>query len=157
MAKEIERKFLVIGAEWKHGASGVSYRQGYLSTVKERTVRVRTAGNKGFLTIKGVMVGVTRNEFEYPIPAADANAMMDQLCERPLIEKIRYKISHAGLMWEIDEFFGENIGLVVAEVELQDEQQVIDRPSWVGLEVSGDPRYFNSNLTKMPYARWKPL
>jgi CYTH domain-containing protein len=157
MAKEIERKFLVIGEEWKHGASGVSYRQGYLSTVKERTVRVRTAGDKGFLTIKGVMVGVSRSEFEYPIPAADASAIMDQLCERPLIEKIRYKISHAGLMWEIDEFFGENIGLVVAEVELQDEQQVIDRPSWVGLEVSGDPRYFNSNLTKMPYARWKPL
>ena len=155
MAKEIERKFLVIGEEWKHGTSGVSYRQGYLSTVKERTVRVRTVGDKGFLTIKGVTVGVSRSEFEYPIPTADANAMLDDLCERPLIEKTRYKVQHAGLTWEIDEFFGENRGLIVAEVELKDEQQTFDLPSWVGKEVSGDPRYFNSNLIKTPYTQWK--
>ena len=154
MAKEIERKFLVIGEEWKHGTSGVSYRQGYLSTVKERTVRVRTVGDKGFLTIKGVTVGVSRSEFEYPIPTADANAMLDDLCERPLIEKTRYKVQHAGLTWEIDEFFGENRGLIVAEVELKDEQQTFDLPSWVGKEVSGDPRYFNSNLIKTPYTQW---
>ncbi len=155
MAKEIERKFLVIGEEWKRGTSGVSYRQGYLSTVKERTVRVRTVGDKGFLTIKGVTVGVSRSEFEYPIPTADANAMLDDLCERPLIEKTRYKVQHAGLTWEIDEFFGENRGLIVAEVELKDEQQTFDLPSWVGKEVSGDPRYFNSNLIKTPYTQWK--
>lgn len=155
MAKEIERKFLVVGAEWRHGITGVAYRQGYLSTVKERTVRVRTVGDKGFLTIKGVTVGVSRSEYEYGIPTDDANALLNDLCERPLIEKTRYKIPYGGLTWEIDEFFGENQGLVVAEVELKDEQQAIDRPSWVGQEVSGDPRYFNSNLIKTPYTRWK--
>jgi adenylate cyclase len=155
MAKEIERKFLVNGEEWKRGIAGVAYRQGYLSTVKERTVRVRTVGDKGFLTIKGITVGVSRSEFEYSIPTEDANALLNDLCERPLIEKTRYKIQHGGLTWEVDEFFGENQGLVVAEVELQDEHQTIDRPSWLGQEVSGDPRYFNSNLIKTPYTRWK--
>ena len=155
MAKEIERKFLVLGDGWKRGITGVSYRQGYLSTVKERTVRVRTVGDRGFLTIKGVTVGVTRSEFEYSIPTADANALLNDLCEKPLIEKTRYKIQHAGLTWEIDEFFGENQGLVVAEVELKDEHQAIDRPTWVGKEVSGDPRYFNSNLIKTPFTQWK--
>ena len=155
MAKEIERKFLVLGDGWKRGITGVSYRQGYLSTVKERTVRVRTVGDRGFLTIKGVTVGVTRSEFEYSIPTADADALLNDLCEKPLIEKTRYKIQHAGLTWEIDEFFGENQGLVVAEVELKDEHQAIDRPTWVGKEVSGDPRYFNSNLIKTPFTQWK--
>lgn len=155
MAQEIERKFLVVGDEWKRGVTGVAYRQGYLSTVKERTVRVRTVGDKGFLTIKGVTVGVSRSEFEYAIPTEDANALLNDLCERPLIEKTRYKIPHGGLTWEVDEFFGENQGLVVAEVELSDEHQQIDRPSWIGQEVSGDPRYFNSNLIKTPYTRWK--
>jgi adenylate cyclase len=155
MAKEIERKFLVVGEEWKRGVPGIAYRQGYLSTVKERTVRVRTVGDKGFLTIKGVTVGVSRSEFEYSIPAEDADALLNDLCEKPLIEKNRYKIQHAGLTWEIDEFFGENEGLVVAEVELKDEHQAIERPVWVGAEVSGDPRYFNSNLIKTPYSRWK--
>jgi adenylate cyclase len=155
MAKEIERKFLVVGEEWKRGIEGVAYRQGYLSTVKERTVRVRTVGDKGFLTIKGVTVGVSRSEFEYSIPAEDANALLNDLCEKPLIEKNRYKVKHGGLTWEIDEFFGENQGLIVAEVELTDEHQAIDRPSWVGAEVSGDPRYFNSNLIKTPYTRWQ--
>lgn len=155
MAKEIERKFLVLDDAWKRGVAGVSYRQGYLSTVKERTVRVRTVGGKGFLTIKGVTVGVTRSEFEYTIPTADADALLNDLCEKPLIEKTRYKIQHAGLIWEIDEFFGENQGLVVAEVELNDEHQAIDRPTWVGKEVSGDPRYFNSNLIKTPFTQWK--
>lgn len=155
MAKEIERKFLVLGDGWKRGITGVSYRQGYLSTVKERTVRVRTVGDKGFLTIKGVTVGVTRNEFEYSIPTADADALLNDLCEKPLIEKTRYKVQHAGLTWEIDEFFGENHGLVVAEVELKDEHQAIDRPAWVGKEVSGDARYFNSNLIKTPFTKWK--
>lgn len=154
MGKEIERKYLVKSFEWKNAAKGVSYRQGYLSTVKERTVRVRTVGEKGFLTIKGITVGVTRSEFEYEIPTVDANALLDNLCERPLIEKNRYKVEHAGLTWEIDEFFGENNGLVVAEVELKEENQKIDLPSWVGAEVSGDPRYFNSNLIKHPFTRW---
>lgn len=154
MGKEIERKFLIKNDGWRGLASGVTYRQGYLPTVKERTVRVRTVGGKGFLTIKGVTTGVTRAEFEYEIPATDANAMLDGLCERPLIEKSRCRIEHGGLVWEVDEFFGENQGLVIAEVELAHEGQRIDLPSWVGEEVSDDPRYFNSNLTRNPFTRW---
>ncbi len=154
MAKEIERKFLLSGDEWRAGARGTSYRQGYLSTVKERTVRVRTVGDKGFLTVKGLTRGVERAEFEYEIPVADADAMLDTLCERPLIEKKRYRIEHGGLVWEIDEFFGENAGLLLAEVELEDERQRLDLPKWIGREVSGDPRYFNANLIKNPFTKW---
>ena len=156
MAKEIERKYLLANADWRSGSVGVPYRQGYLSTVKERTVRVRTVGERAFLTIKGVSVGVTRSEYEYEIPVDEANAMLDELCERPLIEKNRHTIVHQGLTWEVDEFFGENAGLIVAEVELADEDQAITLPPWVGVEVSGDARYFNSSLIKNPYLRWKP-
>ncbi|MFH0992677.1 MAG: CYTH domain-containing protein [bacterium] len=155
MGKEIERKFLIKSDEWKSLAKGKYYRQGYLSTVKERVVRVRTISEKGFLTIKGITIGVTRSEFEYEIPAEDANIMLDNLCEKPIIEKYRAKIEHAGLTWEIDEFHGVNEGLVVAEVELSDENVKIDLPAWVGGEVSGDPRYFNSNLIKNPYTTWE--
>ncbi|NLF96631.1 MAG: CYTH domain-containing protein [Candidatus Riflebacteria bacterium] len=155
MGKEIERKYLVRSTEWKNLAKGTSYRQGYLSTVKERTVRVRTIDDKGFLTIKGITVGASRAEYEYEIPAADANAMLSNLCEKPLIEKNRYKIAHAGLTWEVDEFFGDNDGLIVAEVELTSEDQKIELPAWIGEEVTSDPRYFNSNLTKNPYKNWK--
>ncbi len=154
MGKEIERKFLVCGEGYRC-VPGTPYRQGYLSSVKERVVRVRTAGTKGFLTIKGVSVGVTRAEFEYEIPFDEANALLDDICERPLIEKTRYKVPFAGLVWEVDEFHGDNAGLVVAEVELSAEGQAFDKPSWVGEEVSGDPRYFNSNLLKSPYCSWK--
>lgn len=154
MAKEIERKFLVKGTDWKNLAKGTEYRQGYLSTVKERTVRVRTIDNAGYLTIKGISTGATRLEYEYEISVADAHEMLDKLCERPLIEKKRYKIDFGGLVWEVDEFFGENEGLIVAEVELQDENQEIRKPEWIGEEVTGDPRYFNSNLSKVPYKKW---
>jgi adenylate cyclase len=154
MAKEIERKFLVNGLEWKNLAKGTEYRQGYLSTVKERTVRVRTIDNAGYLTIKGISTGATRLEFEYEISVADAHEMLDKLCEKPLIEKKRYKIEHGGLIWEVDEFFGENNGLVVAEVELENENQEISKPEWISKEVTNDPRYFNSNLTKTPYTKW---
>ena len=154
MGKEIERKYLVKNDDWKKLAEGIYYKQGYLSTVKERTVRVRTIGEKGYLTIKGLTVGVTRSEFEYEIPAEEANQMLDNLCERPIIEKLRAKIEYKGLIWEIDEFHGENEGLVVAEVEIKDENQAIDLPEWIGEEVSGDPRYFNSNLIKNPYTKW---
>lgn len=154
MGKEIERKFLVKGEEWKKGAKGTVYRQGYLSSAKERVVRVRTIEDKGFLTIKGITKGVSRSEFEYEISAEDAGIMLDGICEKPLIEKKRYKVPVGGLVFEVDEFFGENAGLVVAEVELQDENQKIDLPAWVGDEVSGDPRYFNSNLIKHPFRKW---
>ncbi|MBI4864841.1 MAG: CYTH domain-containing protein [Candidatus Riflebacteria bacterium] len=154
MGKEIERKFLVRGDEWRKLALGVPYRQGYLSTVKERTVRVRTVGQEGFLTIKGITTGASRAEYEYPIPCSDASELLSNLCEKPLIEKNRYKIAHGGLVWEVDEFFGDNQGLIVAEVELTDEGQTFDRPPWVHDEVTGDPRYFNSNLIKKPFTRW---
>lgn len=154
MAKEIERKFLVKGEKWKVAAKGTVYRQGYLSSVKERVVRVRTIENKGFFTIKGITKGVSRSEFEYEISVEDANIMLDEICEKPLIEKKRYKIAVGALVFEVDEFFGENEGLVVAEVELKDEKQKIELPDWIGAEVSGDPRYFNSNLIQHPYKKW---
>ncbi len=154
MAKEIERKFLVKGEAWKALARGTSYRQGYLNSVKERTVRVRTIDDRGYLTVKGITTGATRSEFEYEIPAADADAMLTDLCEKPLIEKNRYKIPAGKHTWEIDEFFGENQGLVVAEVELASEGQAFEKPDWVGGEVTGDPRYFNSNLIKHPFTKW---
>ena len=146
MAHEIERKFLITGEAWRELAKGTAYRQGYLSTVKERTVRVRTIDDKGFLTIKGITVGATRAEYEYEIPAGDANEMLDDLCEQPIIEKKRYKVPLDGFIWEIDEFGGVNEGLIVAEIELESEDQEFNKPDWIGDEVSGDPRYFNSNF-----------
>lgn len=155
MGKEIERKFLVTGDAWRQLARGTLYRQGYLSTTKERTVRVRVIGDEGFLTIKGVSVGATRSEYEYKIPAKDANEMLAQLCEKPLIEKTRYKIVAGPVTWEVDEFCGDNQGLIVAEVELQDEGQRIDLPAWIGAEVTTDPRYFNANLIRHPFTKWQ--
>jgi CYTH domain-containing protein len=154
MAKEIERKFLVVGDDWRRLAEGTMYRQGYLNSVKERTVRIRTVGDRAFLTVKGITVGSTRVEYEYEIPVADCNAMLDGLAEQPIIEKKRYRIPFGGLTWEIDEFFGENLGLIVAEVELTSEDQRFDKPAWIGEEVGHDPRYFNSNLIAHPYSKW---
>jgi adenylate cyclase len=154
MGKEIERKFLIKGDAWRSQAKGTFYRQGYLNSAKERTVRIRTIDDKAFLTIKGLTVGATRSEYEYEIPLADCNAMLDVLAEKPLIEKKRYKVPFEGLTWEIDEFFGDNAGLIVAEVELKSEAQAFKRPEWVGAEVTADPRYFNSNLIKHPFTRW---
>jgi CYTH domain-containing protein len=153
MATEIERKFLVREGPWRE-AGAKTYRQGYLSTVKERTVRVRTINDKGYLTIKGISVGASRLEFEYEIPVEDAEELLDSLCEKPLIEKSRHKLDHGGLTWEVDVFFGENEGLIVAEVELQSENQVFERPDWVAEEVTSDPRYYNANLIKNPYGNW---
>jgi CYTH domain-containing protein len=153
MGSEIERKYLVRGDEWRKLGSGVSYRQGYLSTVKERTVRVRTVDDRAYLTIKGVTVGATRREFEYDIPAADAAGLFE-LCEQPLIEKVRYRIPFGGVTWEVDEFEGANQGLIVAERELAFEDQQIELPAWIGVEVTGDPRYFNSNLIAHPFSTW---
>jgi len=154
MAKEIERKFLVNGSEWKNLAKGTEYRQGYLSTVKERTVRVRIIDSAGYLTIKGISAGATRLEYEYEISVSDAHEILDKLCEGRLIEKKRYKIEYGGLVWEVDEFFGENEGLVIAEVELEDENQEIRKPEWIGEEITGEPRFFNSTLSKTPYKKW---
>ena len=154
MGTEIERKFLLAGDDWKKLARGVLYRQGYLCSRKERTVRVRTIADKGFLTIKGICSGISRMEYEYEIPLQDADVLLDTLCEKPLIQKKRYKIKFAGFTWEVDEFLADNEGLVVAEIELEREDQLFDKPAWVGREVSGDPDYFNSSLIKNPYKNW---
>ena len=154
MGTEIERKFLVISDSWRKEAAGTRYQQGYLCAVKERTVRVRAAGEKAFLTIKGKSQGISRSEYEYEIPLADARELLDTLCERPLIEKTRYKIKVERHTWEIDVFEGENQGLIVAEIELKSEDEPFARPDWVGAEVTSDTRYFNANLIKLPFSRW---
>lgn len=155
MAIEIERKFLVQGDTWRSLAIEVlDYRQGYISRGKGRTVRVRRAGDRAYLTIKGATIGITRSEFEYEIPVADAEIMLSTLCDRPLIEKKRYRIPIDDLIWEVDEFLGENQGLILAEVELQQAEQSIPLPDWIGKEVSDDPRYFNANLVMHPFTHW---
>jgi len=151
MAQEIERKFLTKSDAWRSNARGRFYRQGYLSTVKERTVRIRTIRNEGYITVKGIAKGAARAEYEYEIPVKDANEMLDTLCEQPIIEKMRYEIEHNELIWLVDEFEGVNKGLILVEVELSDENQKLVLPDWVGAEVTGDPNYFNSNLTRNPY------
>lgn len=155
MGIEIERKFLVTGDEWRSMATGVFYCQGYLCLEKERTVRVRIAGEQAFLTIKGRSSGISRMEYEYPIPLEDARVLLDQLCVQPVIEKKRYRVHYQGFIWEVDEFFGENEGLRVAEIELAAEDQEFAKPSWVGEEVSSDRRYANAGLVKNPYSTWR--
>ena len=155
MSREIERKFLVRRDRWQADpAQGVSLRQGYLSEVPERIVRVRIAGEHAFLTIKGLTLGIMRVEFEYPIPRADADAMLEVLCLRPLVEKTRYRVLFEGRTWEVDVFDGENAGLITAEVELPSADATLVLPPWIAQEVSHDPRYFNSNLAQEPYSRW---
>lgn len=154
MGREIERKFLVTGTAWKAGVAGVRFRQGYLSTAKERTVRVRTEGPRAVLTIKGLTSGISRAEFEYEIPLADADRILDEICERPLIDKTRYRVPVGAHVWEVDEFHGDNDGLVVAEIELASPDEPFERPAWIDREVSDDPRYFNANLVRLPYRLW---
>lgn len=154
MAVEIERKFLVIGDDWRSLGAGTAYRQGYIASGQGRTVRVRIAGEQGFLTIKGATEGIARSEFEYPIPVEDAAQMLDSLCDRPLIEKTRYKIPWGDLMWEVDEFWGENEGLILAEIELPNAEQTFEMPQWIGEDVSHDLRYYNSSLAKHPFRQW---
>jgi adenylate cyclase len=153
MGREIERKFLVQGGDWKRGADAVAMRQGYLSTDPERVVRVRIEGERAALTVKGKSSGAVRGEWEYAIPKADAEELL-ALCLRPLIEKTRHRVRHAGMLWEVDEFHGDNAGLVVAEIELETEEQGFDKPHWVAEEVTHDARYFNSNLLRHPYTSW---
>ncbi|MGK5068763.1 CYTH domain protein [compost metagenome] len=154
MGIEIERKFLLAGDAWRGLGQAVLLRQGYLSSTRERVVRVRIEGEQAMLTIKGANVGATRGEWEYPIPLADAAELLDGLCEQPLIEKYRHRIEHAGMVWEVDEFLGANAGLVVAEIELASEDQPFEKPDWIGAEVSGDARYYNANLIRHPFSQW---
>lgn len=153
MASEIERKFLVCGNGWKTNA-GIRVVQGYLSREKEHTVRIRLAGTKAFISVKSTTVGTTRAEFEYEIPVDDG-AQLLKLCDKPLIEKTRHIVVYADMTWEIDEFHGVNTGLIIAEIELKSEVQLFEKPPWLGIEVTEDPRYYNSNLIVHPYSSWR--
>lgn len=150
---EIERKFLLKNDNWREGAVGVHYKQAYLNEKGDNTVRVRIEGDKAKLTIKGKSSNISRLEFEYDIPIADAEALFT-LAKTPIVEKYRYKIMYAGNCWEVDEFLGMNRGLVVAEIELESETQSFEKPDWIGMEVSGDKRYTNANLARKPYCEW---
>ena len=163
MGTEIERKYLVKPAAWRSQKEllqsklpdiGARYCQGYIPTSNGTTVRLRIVGEQGYLTIKSKTVGHTRAEFEYPIPVQDAKEMLKNLCIKPLIDKYRYKVKIDNLTWEIDEFLGENEGLIIAEVELEDENQEINLPFWIEKEVN-EKKYFNSYLVKHPYSQWK--
>jgi CYTH domain-containing protein len=154
MGREIERKFLVMGEGWRKGAKRSRLSQGYLLAEKGKSARVRLEDGRGTLTIKGPTRGAGRAEYEYAIPASDARELLRTLCEKPLIVKTRSRVRFGGLIWEIDEFSGDNEGLVVAEVELRRGNQKVALPPWVGKEVTRDPRYLNANLFKRPYRSW---
>lgn len=165
MGKEIEHKYLVTSSAFKALAQPVYYRQGYIPTLNGMTVRVRIAGTQGYLTFKDHAVGITRHEFEYPIPAAEAEQLLTLMCDKPQIEKQRYVIPIdggqlpdgtpvTGLHWEVDVFMGDNEGLVVAEIEVPTEDTQFPLPDWIGQEVTGDRRYYNNSLCKHPFKAW---
>lgn len=156
MATEIERKFLIRDDRWRQQAdAGQRIAQGYLIGARDASVRVRIEGDQANLNIKSATLGIYRQEYEYPIPLVDAREMLDNLCEKPIIDKVRYHVSHAGHLWEIDVFEGENAGLVVAEIELDSEDEAFEQPDWLGEEVSDDVRYYNVSLVKHPYKDWQ--
>lgn len=156
MAFEIEYKFLVDTTFWQRPEGGIRMRQGYVATKDGTTVRVRIAGEKAYLTLKDHAAGLTRHEFEYEIPVADAETLLDTMCAKPQVDKIRYRIPAAepGLVWEVDEFLGDNAPLVTAEIELPAEDTPFTRPAWLGADVSDDHRYKNNNLARNPYSTW---
>ncbi|WP_070987752.1 CYTH domain-containing protein [Halofilum ochraceum] len=156
MGTEIERKFLVTAGNWRDDAiSRTNMRQGFLSTEPARTVRVRLTDGAAELTIKGITVDAQRAEYEYSIPPTDAAEMLDGLCQPGLIEKTRYRVPHAGHIWEVDEFQGANTGLIVAEIELEHADEAFALPGWIGEEVTGNPRYYNASLVNQPYSGWE--
>jgi adenylate cyclase len=152
---EIERKFLIVSDDWRQNAAGKHCRQGYIVNDHRRSVRVRVLGDKGYITIKGATHGITKPEYEVAISAVDATEMLDTLCTGGQIIKTRYFVDYCGFTWEIDVFEGENAGLIVAEIELETEDQKFEKPPWVGEEVSLDSRYKNVNLSRNPYCHWK--
>ncbi len=157
MAEEIERKYLLKNDEWKKQIQkSFSIKQGYLNTHPERTVRIRIKNDKGILTIKGLTKGITRLEYEYEVPFQDAMELLD-LCEQPIVEKVRHIVIYENLTWEIDIFDGVNKGLQLAEVELDSEDQIFKVPNWIDKEVTADRRYYNSSLIKMPFKNWNKL
>ncbi|PKO95949.1 MAG: adenylate cyclase [Bacteroidetes bacterium HGW-Bacteroidetes-9] len=155
MALEIEHKFLVRSTDFRNLAKPIFYRQGYLVISDTKVVRVRIAGEQGFITIKARVTSLTRKEFEYKIPITDAELMLAEMCVGSVIEKLRYRIDYQGFIWEVDEFLGENEGLIVAEIEVDTEEQEFAKPDWVGLEVTNEPRYLNAYLSEHPYKSWK--
>ena len=155
MPKEIERKFLTVNNGYRQLGEGESYKQGYICRLPDKIVRVRIAGSKAFITIKGVQSAMTRLEYEYEIPVTHAEEMLSELCEKPFIEKIRYKVRWKNDIWEIDEFSGENEGLIVAEIEMPSEDYQPELPPWIGEEVTDNARYLNANLVSNPYKSWK--
>ena len=155
MGIEIERKFLVVGDEWRAAVSSATrIRQGYLAQTDTATVRVRVRGDRGYVTIKGASVGIARSEFEYEIPVPDALAMLDTLAQGPVIDKVRHLVPVGRHMWEVDVFAGANAPLVMAEVELADAAEEFVTPDWAGQDVSEDSRYYNVNLARAPYSTW---
>jgi adenylate cyclase len=155
MGIEIERKFLLASEAWRGLGRPTLMRQGYLCADPVRTVRVRIEGERAVITVKSKSVGASRGEWEYEIPVPDAAELLERLCEQPLVEKVRHRIEHAGHVWEVDEFLGENAGLVVAEIELGAEAEAFEKPDWIGREVTGDQRYYNSSLIRQPYSKWQ--
>lgn len=155
MGKEIERKYLIDAKKWQAAEKPVGelYKQGYLLTDPNKTIRVRLTGTKGFLTIKGITIGATRLEYEYEIPFTEATELLENFSVSGL-SKIRYTIIYDNKIWEIDEFLGDNSGLIVAEIELENENENFELPEWINKEVTGDERYYNSNLTIHPYKNW---
>lgn len=155
MAREIERKFLLASDAWRLEAKrSCVLRQGYLASNERASVRVRVAGDEAWLNVKGAGIVASRAEYEVAIPRAEAEEMLATLCARPLVEKTRYWVEHGGFTWEIDDFHGDNAGLVVAELELEHETQEFDRPAWLGEEVTTLARYYNVNLVQHPYSAW---
>ena len=155
MGMEIERKFLVNHEKWRElrKPAGTHYRQGYLVNDAQRTIRIRVTDKQGFITIKGASSGISRKEYEYNIPVEDGIELLDGLAVSE-VEKIRYRIDFAGKLWEIDEFLGDNKGLLMAEIELKHEAEDFEKPDWVTLEVSDDAKYYNSNLSVHPFKDW---
>ncbi len=156
MALEIEHKFLLANDSWRENVShSVIYKQGYLSSQATSSIRVRISDKQAWLNIKSATIGTQRSEYEYEIPLSDAHEILDGLCLKPVIEKTRHFVTHENHLWEIDEFDGENVGLIVAEIELDALDEIFAKPDWIGAEVTQDVRYYNNNLAKNPYSAWR--
>lgn len=154
MADEIEKKFLLDYVPEDLLADGQKIAQGYMEAGKDKVIRIRLYGDDAFITVKSKTVNSARKEYEYPIPVSDAMEMLGLFCVKPYIQKIRYLFDYKGFTWEIDRFEGANSGLIVAEIELDSIDQSFEKPDWIGKEVTGDPKYFNSNLVQNPFNTW---
>ncbi|MGB4498587.1 MAG: CYTH domain-containing protein [Methylococcaceae bacterium] len=156
MAIEIECKFLLANEKWRENVSNsVIYKQGYLSSQPTNSIRVRISDKQAWLNIKSATIGTQRAEYEYEIPLSDAQEILMNLCLKPVIEKTRHFVTHENHLWEIDEFDGENAGLIVAEIELNSVDEIFEKPEWIGEEVTQDIRYYNNNLAREPYSQWR--